>query len=203
MKTTYYKPTGLTAKQRSAFWKAFSASCSAQGLTADAREPYRKQIMLELCGVEHMAQLNRTDHYDKLLLRLATDSGDYELAARYQSGQERRLAKMVEVTAMQLMQCQGTDAASASSYVAGIVEQAGFNVRQDGTTYWMDLIGGQIHALFVALDTHRRRLLSRAGWTRRLKFDMGSFYGRRTDGTIELIFLQDPPPNYFKVNIRA
>jgi len=55
MKTTYYKPTGLTAKQRSAFWKAFSASCSAQGLTADAREPYRKQIMLELCGVEHMA----------------------------------------------------------------------------------------------------------------------------------------------------
>lgn len=201
--TTQSRPTGLTPKQVTFFWRAFSESCNAQGLPVGDREPYRKRLMLDLCGVEHMAQLNRTDHYDKLLLRLATDSGDYELAARYTVGQERRLAEMVQVTAMQLMQCQGTDIASAASYVAGLVEQAGFSVRQDGPTYWMDLIGGQIHAVFIALDTHRRRILARAGWTSRLKFNIGSHYGRRTDGTIELIHLTERPPNYFKVNIRS
>ena len=194
---------GLTAKQTAAFWRAFSASCSAQGLPTEAKEPYRKKLMMELCGVEHMAQLNRTAHYDKLMLRLAIDGEDYELAARYSIGDERRLAKMVEVTAMQLLQCQGTDMATAAIYVAGIVKQAGFPVRQDGPTYWLDLSAGQIHSLFIMLDTHRRRLLTRAGWDRRLKFNMGSFYGRHPDGTIELIHLNQPPENYFKVNILA
>ena len=194
---------GFTAKQTAAFWRAFSASCSGQGLPAEAKEPYRKRIMLEVCGVEHMAELNRTDHFDKLMLQLALDSGDYELAARYSIGDERRLAKMVEVVAMQLMQCQGTDILAATAYVAGLVKQAGFPIRQDGPTYWMDLCAGQIHALFMALDTHRRRILSRAFWDTQLKFNIGAFYSRRADGTIERIHINHPPENYFKVNIIA
>lgn len=200
---TTSKPRGLTQPQTAAFWRAFSASCSAQGIPTDEREPYRKKLMLDLCGVEHMAQLNRTDHLDKLLLQLALDSQDYELAARYTIGDERRLSKLVEATATQLMQCQGTEPSVSSAYVAGLVKQAGFPVRQDGSTYWLDLCTWQIHALFMALDTHRRRILSRAGWTRRLKFDMGFFYYRRTDGSIDLIRLTTTPENYFKVNIRV
>jgi len=194
------KPTGFTVKQKAFFWRAFSASCDAQGLPAAERDPYRRRIMSELCNADHMSQLNRTDHYDNLLLRLATDAGDYELAAHYAVGQERRLAKMVEVTATQLMECQGTDLASASAYVAGLITQAGFRVRQDGPTYWLDLIGDEIHAVFVALDTHRRRILRRVGWVRGLKFDIGMHYALRADGSIQVISITPPPPNYFRVN---
>lgn len=194
---------GMTKPQLSAFWRMFSASCEAQGIPSDARESYRKQIMLELCGAEHMSQLNRSDDFDKLMLRLSLDSGEYALAAHYTSGDERRLAKMVEVTAHQLMQCQGTDDASAASYVAGLVKQAGFAVRQEGATYWMDLCAAQIHALFMALDTHRRRLLDRSGLTRGVKFDLGASYSRKADGTIELVRCDPRPAPFFRINIRA
>jgi hypothetical protein len=107
MKT--YSRTGLTGKQVASFWHAFSASCNAQGIPADGREAYRHGVMLDETGKEHMAQLNRTADYDKIMLRLALDAQDYETAARYTTGDERRLAKMVEVTAAQIMQCQGTD----------------------------------------------------------------------------------------------
>jgi hypothetical protein len=194
---------GFTKKQAACFWCAFGASCAAQGLPADAREAYRKTVMMEEAGAEHMADLNRTAHYDAIMLRLALDAQDYETAAKYTAGDERRLAKIVEVCATQIMQCQGTDPASASAYVAGLIQQARFPIRQDGTTYWMDLCAWQIHAAFLMLDTHRRRLLTRAGWTEHLKFNVGYGYVRHADGGIQIDKYNPPPPSCFRVNIKT
>lgn len=201
MKAKPYK--GLTSGQTALFWRIFSQSCAAQGIPANERETYRKKLMLDLCNKESMSELNRTGDLDKLLLQLALDSGDYELAARYTIGEELRLAKLVEVVARQLMQCQGRELPAAAAYVAGLCEQAGYPTRQVGPTYWLDLSAGQIHALFMALDTHRRRLLERGGWHRNLKFKFGAAYALRADGSIDLTALIPPPENYIQVNIIA
>lgn len=197
------KKQAMTMPQTKVFWRAFSASCNAQGISSKERDPYRKKLMLDLCGAEHLCELSRTKDFDKMMLQLALDAEDYELAARYTIGDERRLAKMVEVTARQLMQCQGTEIAVAAAYVAGLCEQAGYPTRQVGPTYWLDLTANQIHSLFMALDTHRRRLLDRAGWDCGLKFNYGAAYARRGDGSIELIALLPPPAPYFQINIIA
>lgn len=193
--------TGFSEKQFNAFWRAFGASCQAQGIASKERDSYRKRIMMEECGAEHMSELSRTRHYDNLMLRISLDAQDYEQAARYVSGNERRLAALVEACASQLMQIQGTDPASASAYVAGIIEQAGFPIRKDGNTYWMDLVLWQIGAVFKALDTHRRRLLAADGIDIGVKFDIGVGYARRGDGRIEAVQHTVPPPTYFRVKV--
>ena len=196
-------PNGLTKKQVACFWRAFSASCNAQGIPADAREAYRHRVMDEEACKEHLSGINRTTDYDKIMLRLALDAQDYETAARYTAGDERRLAKIVEVCATQIMQCQGTDPASASAYVAGLIQQARFPIHQDGPTYWMDLCAWQIYAAFLMLDTHRLRLLFRAGWEHDLKFNVGYSYVRKADSGIQIDKYNPPPPSCLRVNIKA
>ena len=178
----------LTKPQTALFWRTFQKACTAQQLGTSAdRDVYRKTVMREECGVEHMSELGRTAGFDKVMLRLNLDAGDYQAAARFESGRERRMAHLVEVCAMQLMQLQGLAESEALAYVLGVIRQARFNCRLDGGVWWLDLIEEQLAALFDMLDTHRRRCLKAAGWDDGLKFSANVKYTRLSDGRVELI----------------
>ena len=199
---TSTKP-GLTKAQVATYWRSFTAAATAQGIPADERDAYRHTVMLDACGCDSIKQLNRVDDFDKVMYRFALDAGDYGLAAHYTIGDARRVGRLVELCAHQLMQCQGTEPKHAQEYVAGIIEQANYLVRRDGPVTWLDLSPTETHSLFQMLDTARRRLLERAGWIKNLKFKAGAKYALRSDGTIVQTADKQPPAEYFKVNILA
>ncbi|MGI5869066.1 MAG: hypothetical protein ACOX9C_06460 [Kiritimatiellia bacterium] len=199
-----FKPNGFTRSQFAAFWAYFGKSCAAQGIkSAYDRETYRKRIMREECdGAEHMSDLNRTRHYDRLLCRLALDAQDYELAARYTAGDERRMAMLCETCATQVMQIMEAETPDPTSYVIGIARQAGFPVYQADGRYWLDLSLGETSTLFSALDTHRRRLLSSANWRGPVKFSHLASYYRDASGCLALRDAPPPPP-FLKLKVKS
>lgn len=186
----------LTKPQTALFWRTFARACASMGILRTARsadrEAYRKRIMHEECRKQHLADLSPCRDFDRIMLRLCMDAGDYAGAARYESGEERRMAHLVEVCAAQLMQIQGVEDADALAYVVGVIQRAGYPARTDGRVWWLDLAEGQLTALFQMLDTHRRRLLKRVGWDTGLTFHAGYSYVRQANG-VELIREPTPP----------
>ncbi len=176
----------MTKPQTRMFWRLFARSCQAQGIPSGARDAYRKTIMWEECHVQHLADLDRCGDFDRIMIRLALDAEDYELAARFDSGDERRLAHLVEVLACQVMQLHGAEESAAAAYVRGILQQAGFPCRLDGAEWWLDLPGADLLSLFQMLDTQRRRLLKSLGWSTSLKFHERATY-RRTPAGVMLV----------------
>jgi len=160
------KKSTITVKQRSAFWRAHHAACVNLGLsTAEEREEYRKRVMREETGKEHLAQLGRTGDFDKIMRRFAADSGDYDTACRFAVGDEARKAAMIRICCAQVMQLKGAPAGStdAMDYLSGIVEQARVPCGRDmlDSSFWMDVAPESLLVLFQILDTYRRRLLRR------------------------------------------
>ena len=48
--------------------------------SSDERESYRKAVMFEETGKRHLADLDRTGDFDKVMARFAADADDYEAA---------------------------------------------------------------------------------------------------------------------------
>lgn len=158
------KSSGLTPAQRSAFFRALSAASIELGLdTAEDRETYRKTVMREETGKEHLAQLSRTKDFDACMRRFAADAGDYEAASRFAIADDARKAALVRICCAQVMQLKGCTAGTteAADYLSGIVAQARVPCGRDihDSSFWMDCAPGSLLTLFQILDTHRRRLL--------------------------------------------
>lgn len=158
------KSSGLTSAQRSAFFRALQAASIELGhATPEEREDYRKLVMCEETGKEHLAQLSRTKDFDACMRRFAVDAGDYETASRFAIADDARKAAILRICCAQVLQLKGCvmGTTEAADYLAGIVEQArvpcGRDVRD--SSFWMDCAPGNVLTLFQILDTHRRRLL--------------------------------------------
>ena len=158
------KANAITPRQRLVFFRAHHAACINLGLsTPEEREEYRKRVMREEAGKEHLADIGRTDEFDRVMKRFAADAGDYETACRFAIGDEARKAALIRICCAQVMQLKGCPAGStaAQDYLAGIVEQARIPCGRDlvDHSFWMDVSPECLTALFQILDTHRRRLL--------------------------------------------
>ena len=154
----------LTPVQRAAFFRALQVACIELGHdTAEAREAYRKTVMREETGKEHLAQLSRTADFDACMRRFAADAGDYETASRFAVADAARRAALVRICCAQVMQLKGCalGTTEAAVYLAGIVEQSRIPCGRDirDSSFWMDCAPDNLLVLFQILDTHRRRLL--------------------------------------------
>ena len=189
--------TGLTAAQRAVLFRALQAACVELGRdTPDAREEYRKQVMLEETGKRHLAQLNRTSDFDAVMLRFAKDAGDYAAACKFATADDHRKAVLLRVCCAQVLQLKGFPLGStdAADYLAGVVEQAripcGRNVRD--SSFWMDVAPDNLLTLFQILDTHRRRLLRARldGRTAQVLvgFDPTAVYGVLPEGGLRICY---------------
>ena len=202
--------TGITSKQRFAFFRALSAACQNLGLnTQEERDAYRKQVMREECKKEHLALLNRTTDYDRCMTRFAQDAGDWQTASKFASGDAYRLAVMIRICCQQVMQLKGYPDGSdaATNYLRGILErsQIACGTYVDGSSFWMDVSKDSLLTVFQILDTHRRRLLAGYQSMRGMKgFDPKIVYAVHGD-RIMLTF----SPRYYdsynsiKVNVQA
>lgn len=161
---TKRKPTTLSPRQRALFWRAHQAACMELGLDdADGREEYRKRVMREECGKCHLADLGRTDDFDRVMARFMRDAGDWQYASKFASGDVYRMAVMIRICCAQIMQLKGLPDGSdaAREYLAGVLEQSrvACGTYTDTGSFWMDVPKDTVRIVFAMLDTHRRRLL--------------------------------------------
>jgi len=205
---------GLTKKQAAMFWRTFGAACSEQGIRdKDARETYRRRVLLETTGKLHMGNLNRTRDYERVMMRLCQDAGDYEGACRYVGGNEKRIAALVEACLWQVMDLATIESAlkvqapdsfacrnDGIQYVLAICKQAGIRTYTGDSQYWMDISKGLLSSVFKMLDTHRRRMLKRCAPDMPLKFDMGTQYFMR-GGVVKATNEATEAPSAFKVKV--
>ncbi len=201
----------ITSSQRYAFFKACSAACSNLGISGQTdREKYRKTVMKEETGKEHLSLLNRTTDFDACMARFARDAGDWQSAAKFASGDEYRMAVMIRICCLQLMQLkgipEGTDA--AKNYLRGILDQSHIicGIGSTDSSFWLDLSKDSLTKVFQILDTHRRRLLAGYPSLEGFKsFDPSIVYKLNPPDHIQLIFDGRHYSSFdtFKINIRS
>ena len=204
------KSSGLTPAQRSAFFRALQAASIELGYaTPEAREAYRKAVMREETGKEHLAQLSRTKDFDACMRRFAADAGNFEEAARFAIADDARKAAILRICCAQVLQLKGCIAGTteAADYLAGIVAQARVPCGRDirDSSFWMDCAPDNILALFQMLDTHRRRLLRGllSGRTALafLGFDPSIVYEPRENGGVGITYDAHASDSFTSVRI--
>ena len=163
--------SGLSKAQMALYWRAFSAACHNLGLTTKAEcEQYRHDVMVAETGKGSIKELSKTADFDKVLSRFQADAGNYSAASDAGVQDLKRMAYLIKVLCLQLMQLKGGDPSEARAYLGGLLDQArlpnGRSLDDDG--YWVDMSPKQAKAVFAILDTHRRRLLRR--WSTRATF---------------------------------
>ena len=170
----------MTPNQTGLFWRQFSAACSALGHdTAAEREEYRRAVLREEAGVGHLRELDATAGFDRVMARLAADAQDFAAAANYATGGDRRILALVKDCAEQVL-LLADNPADPAAYLRGILRQSLLMTgRQmllaggDGDLL-LDIDAASVRKVFMMLDTHRRRMLRRAGRTDHLAFVMGA-----------------------------
>lgn len=188
---------GITPAQRSAFFRALQAASIELGHdTPEEREAYRKQVMRDEVGKEHLAELSRTADFDAVMRRFAADAGDYEAASRFAVADDARKAALVRICCAQVLQLKGCTAGTAEAvdYLSGIVEQARIPCGRDmlDSSFWLDCNPGHLATLFQVLDTHRRRLLRRLLDGRIVRtfmgFDAAVVYSLLPTGGVRIVY---------------
>ena len=154
----------LTPAQRAAFFRALQVACIELGHTTPGeREAYRKTVMREETGKDHLAQLSRTADFDACMRRFAADAGDFEAASRFGVADVARKAALVRICCAQVMQLKGCTPGTteAVDYLSGIIDQARVPCGRDldDDSFWLDCNPDNLLVLFQILATHRRRLL--------------------------------------------
>jgi len=150
----------LTTLQRKTFFMGLRPAAVEVGMDP---EDYRKLILREELGVEHMADVTRTAGFDKLMQRIWTDRGDYSRALEYAGGDVRRFRYLAESAARKIV---GTDdALTVSRYIASVIVQMRYSyLDRDALAFKLQRVDGfddftpkQLKAVVAALNVHVRR----------------------------------------------
>lgn len=151
------KPQGLTKPQIAAYFRAAGAAARALGEPLDA---YRKRVMAEELGVEHLSQVSSTTGFDTLMARICRDAGDDANAIKYALATSTRLRHLITDAAEALAP------GNALNYVAGVMiqsrtvrgyDQPTLTARLASDSGWLDLTNPQLRRLLAMLKTHLRR----------------------------------------------
>ena len=129
-------------------------------------EKYRKMIMREELGVDHLSEVSRTDGFERLMCRLLKDEGDYSHALDYIGGDVKRLRYLALSAAAKI--CDGAPfdvEQMLCRYVAGVIVNMKYSSlsrealamrlqRDDG---WDDFTPMQLKKVVAALNLQIRR----------------------------------------------
>lgn len=149
----------LTQSQRRTLFAAIRSAAKDQGEEA---EPYRRRIMAEELGVEHLSQVSPTLGFDTLMARICRDAGDDAGAIRYATASTNRLRHLIKEAAEIL--APGHEL----NYVAGLMSQSGiiqgFNgerqllaSRLESDAIWASITPENLRRILAMLKTHIRR----------------------------------------------
>ena len=148
---------GLSQSQRRTLFATIRAAAREQG---EQPEAYRKRVMAEELGVEHLSQVSATTGFDTLMARISRDAGDDANAIKHALATSTRLRHLITDAAEALAP------GNALNYVAGVMIQShtvrGYDqptlaARLASDSGWLDLTNPQLRRLLAMLKTHLRR----------------------------------------------
>lgn len=151
------KSNGLSESQRRTLFATIREAAREQG---EQPEAYRKRVMAEELGVEHLSQVGRGGDFDKLMSRVCRDAGDDARAIQYSLAAVARFRHLIVATAEKIAP------GNALEYVAGVMIQsrtvrdvrpAILAARLSTDSGWLDLTNPQLRRLLSMLKTHLRR----------------------------------------------
>jgi len=159
----------LSPSQRNAFWKHYATAWSNHAAAAGidpgdraASDRWRRQLIFAETGRRSLTQVSRTRGFDRLLQRVCIEAGHCERAADVEMSAMRRIRARCEDCLRQICEIEArTDLETTLArwhYIGGILKHA-YQGRD-----WPDVPEDDLEQIFRMLDTHRRRLLRRAGW---------------------------------------
>lgn len=140
---------------------------AAENVGRDAEE-YRKEIMLQEVGVEHLGDVTKTTGYDRLMQRVYSDQGDYERALSFVGGDVRRMRFLATRAATRILMNRGETGIGplcVMRYIAGIMvqmrlstmERDSLAVKLQRVDGWDDFTEVQLRRVVSALHIHVRR----------------------------------------------
>ena len=179
----------LSRGQQALFWRHFGAAWAAHARERGVdegcgmeRERYRRGLILQATGWRSLREVAPGEQFDRLLELVAAEAGDYEMAVHAATASARRIGKRVADVLRQVCEIAGMEFAGDVErwdYARGIMRQA------YGRVEWEDIGEEQFRAVFMMLDTQRRRLLRREGWRGRMGYSYGMVWERGVNGMIE------------------
>ena len=154
----------LTSLQRATLFAHVHKSASEQGVDP---EKYRKMIMREELGVDHLSEVSRTDGFDRLMCRMLKDCGEYSHALDYVGGDVKRLRHLALSAAAKI--CDGAPfdvERMLCRYVAGVMinmkysslDRDALAIRLQRDDGWDDFTTMQLKKVVAALNLQVRRL---------------------------------------------
>ena len=153
----------LTALQRATLFAHVHKAASEQGVDP---EKYRKMIMREELGVDHLSEVSRTDGFDRLMCRMLKDCGEYSHALDYVGGDVKRLRHLALSAAAKICDSAPFDVElMLCRYVAGVIVNMKYSslsrealaIRLQRDDGWDDFTPMQLKKVVAALNLQVRR----------------------------------------------
>ena len=154
----------LTQLQRRILFREIGATAFAIG---EDKEQYRKRVMRETVGVDHLSEVTRTDGFDRMMCRILQDRGDYQRASEYILGGLTRLRYLIREAAEKIVAATSYRG-SAYDYTAGVMIQNGmlpsYTVRSSAAEKlmheagWLDYTDRQVKLVLIILQKEVARL---------------------------------------------
>ena len=153
----------LTALQRATIFAHVKNASHELGVDP---EKYRKMIMREELGVDHLSEVSRTDGFDRLMCRLLKDEGEYSHALDYTGGDVKRLRYLALSAAARI--CDGAPEdvdRMLCRYIAGVMINMHFSssdreslaMRLQRADGWDDFSPLHLKKVVAALNLQVRR----------------------------------------------
>ena len=154
----------LTPFQRRIIFAELGATAFAIG---EDKEQYRKRVMRETVGVDHLSEVTRTDGFDRMMCRILQDRGDYQRASEYILGGLARLRYLIREAAAKIVAAKSYRG-SAYDYIAGVMIQNGmlpsYTSRSSAAEKlmheagWADFTDRQVKLVLIILQKEVSRL---------------------------------------------
>jgi hypothetical protein len=159
----------LTKPQCDMFWRVFAEAwrrtAAERGLNRDdktAMEAYRHDLIRRATGRTSLKDVTRTTGFDDLLSLTCQEAELYEIAAKVELSRGRRIRERTADCLRQIVEIDGRQGMDSDGARWGYIAQV--TMHAFGRLSWEDIPEDSFEAIFQILDTHRRRLLRRAGW---------------------------------------
>lgn len=156
----------LSTPQLNKFWRLFQEAikeCLPPGADKEARDGFRRKLIADSTGHNSLTTVRPGKDYELLMAATAAMTDNWQERLYWDTTLERKFVYLIGVCVVQIGQI--AQEPHAWNYVRGTLHQAQW------PDDWQDLSSNMLASVFMMLDTHRRRLLDRAGW-------QGSKYGQ-------------------------
>lgn len=169
-------------------------------------DEYRHRVMREEVGVDSIKEMDGKRDFDACIKRFAADVGLYHEAIDIGLQEIRRMAYVIKVMAIQIMQLKGGREDDSRDYLSGIINQSRTpcGVNTSDNSFWMDVSPKSLRTVLQILDTYRRKLIKEHFPKAPTRFDATVRF--EIDGNIHTRYTGIPADYYsnipFNVNVR-